>query len=219
MKVRFSTSATFKKPSRKTLRKHRAEKGLRMFEAEELLKVIAAASQPMKAMILLGANCGFGNQDVATLPVKALDLKAGWVTFPRPKTGIDRRCPLWPETVAAVQEALAERPPAQEPGTRGHRVYDGAGNPWSKSAVSVPDPETGKLVLTNNGPVTQEFCKLLTRLGLKRPGVSFYALRHTFETVAGGSRDQWPSTASWGTLTTAWPQTIASGLTTTGCCL
>ena len=54
----------------------------------------------------------------------------------------------------------------------------------------MPDPETGKLVLTNNGPVTQEFCKLLTRLGLKRPGVSFYALRHTFETVAGGSRDQ-----------------------------
>ena len=114
--------ATFKKPSRKTLRKHRAEKGLRMFEAEELRKVIAAASQPMKAMILLGANCGFGNQDVATLPVKALDLKAGWVTFPRPKTGIDRRCPLWPETVAAVQEALAERPGTRARNTRASRL-------------------------------------------------------------------------------------------------
>ncbi len=35
-----------------------------------------------------------------------------------------------------------------------------------------------------------EFGKLLQRLGLKRPGLNFYAIRHTFETVAGESRDQ-----------------------------
>jgi integrase len=30
----------------------------------------------------------------------------------------------------------------------------------------------------------------LSSLGIKRPGLSFYALRHTFETVAGDTADQ-----------------------------
>ena len=48
----------FKKPSRKTLRKHRhqaqAKHGKRMFEASELPTIIATAGQPLKAMTLLG---------------------------------------------------------------------------------------------------------------------------------------------------------------------
>ena len=40
------------------------------------------------------------------LPIKALDMVGAWVNFPRPKTGIMRRCPLWPETLQAVQEAV-----------------------------------------------------------------------------------------------------------------
>jgi integrase len=32
--------------------------------------------------------------------------------------------------------------------------------------------------------------KLLRALGIKRPGLNFYALRHTFETIAGDSGDQ-----------------------------
>jgi hypothetical protein len=32
------------------------------------------------------------------------------IDYPRPKTGIARRCPLWPETVAAIRAALAKRP-------------------------------------------------------------------------------------------------------------
>jgi integrase len=38
--------------------------------------------------------------------------------------------------------------------------------------------------------VTQQFTKLLRRLNLKRPGLAFYGLRHTFETVAGAGKDQ-----------------------------
>ena len=48
---------------------------------------------PMKAMILLAVNCGFGQTDVACLPVKALDLDGGWVDFPRPK---NRKPPALP---------------------------------------------------------------------------------------------------------------------------
>jgi hypothetical protein len=48
----------------------------------------------MQAMILLGLNCGYGPSDLATLPMRVLDLAGGWVDHARPNTGIDRRCPL-----------------------------------------------------------------------------------------------------------------------------
>ncbi len=64
----------FKRPSKKTLRKARAAKGPRMFEAADLRKMIDAAGVQLRAMLLLGVNCGFGNNDVGTLPVAALDL-------------------------------------------------------------------------------------------------------------------------------------------------
>ena len=40
------------------------------------------------------------------------------------------------------------------------------------------------------GTVPKGFGKLLTRLGLKRPGLNFHAIRHTFETIGGESKDQ-----------------------------
>ena len=66
-------------------------------------------STSLRAMIFLGVNCGFGNADCGTLPRQSLDLVGGWVNYHRPKTGITRRCPLWPETVAALGAALAEQ--------------------------------------------------------------------------------------------------------------
>ncbi len=84
--VRFGPG--FKRPSRKVLRLEKAKKGPRMFDAADLKKIVDGAANPLKAMILLGLNCGFGNADVANLPTKALDLKLGWVDYPRPKTGI-----------------------------------------------------------------------------------------------------------------------------------
>jgi integrase len=78
--------------------------------AEEVRQLIDAAPQPLKAMILLGINCGLGNADCGQLPLTALDLPRGVIDFPRPKTGIPRRSPLWPETVEALKEALVKRP-------------------------------------------------------------------------------------------------------------
>lgn len=41
-----------------------------------------------------------------------------------------------------------------------------------------------------DNPISKETAKLLKELGIARPGLNFYALRHTFETVAGEGRDQ-----------------------------
>jgi integrase len=180
----------FKKPSKKVLRANRAAKGPRMFEADELRKIIDKAGVPMKAMILLGINCGLGNSDVANLPVTAVDLKAGWLDYPRPKTGIARRCPLWKETAQAVKAAIDERPAPKDEADTGLAFITKYGRKWAAAAMSEPDPDTGKVKNWCSDPVTAEFSKLLVTLGLKRPGLSFYALRHTFETVGGDSRDQ-----------------------------
>ena len=54
-------------------------------EAAELRKALGAAGVQLKAMILLGINCGFGNADCGRLPVAALDLDRGWVNYPAPR--------------------------------------------------------------------------------------------------------------------------------------
>ena len=54
---------TFRRPSATVLRKERNKKGPRMFEAEQIRDMLDATSRSIKAMILLGINCGFGNTE------------------------------------------------------------------------------------------------------------------------------------------------------------
>src|SRR5262249_41047360 len=100
----------FKKPSAGVMRRHRAKNGERMLEPGELRKLIDAATVPLKAMLLLAVNAAYGNHDLATLPLSALDLERGWVNYARPKTGVPRKAAIWPETVSALREYLAIRP-------------------------------------------------------------------------------------------------------------
>lgn len=177
--VRFGTS--FKQPNKTALR--RAKTTGKTFEADELRTLINAANQPLKAMILLGINCGFGQTDVANLPVGAIDLKGGWIQFPRPKTAIPRRAPLWPETLAALQEAIADRPKAKDEADGTLAFITQRGACWIRGIQH----EDGRVVFTD--AVAQEFRKLLLRLKLKRRG-SFYNLRHTFATSAASANDR-----------------------------
>src|SRR5262249_59206450 len=84
----------FKRPSKKTIRLHRAKQGAKLFSAEAIRRLLVAARMQVKAMILLGINCEFGNSDCGNLPQSAVDLDGGFIDYPRPKTGIPRRCPL-----------------------------------------------------------------------------------------------------------------------------
>ena len=93
----------FKQPNKRLMRKERNARGPKMFEAREIRALLDMARPQVRTMILLGINCGFGNNDCGRLPIDALDLDGGWVDYPRPKTGIHRRIPLWSETVAAIR--------------------------------------------------------------------------------------------------------------------
>ncbi len=169
--------AGFKPPSKKNLRIARAEKGPRCFEKAELRKIIDSAGVQIKAMTLLGINCGLGNSDCARLRVRHLDLKTGWLDFPRPKTGEPRRCKLWPETIAAVKAATDCRPAPQDEKDQDLVFVTKYGRPWREDS-------------SRNNPLSHEFAKLLDELGLKRPGLNFYALRHTLQTVGEGALDK-----------------------------
>lgn len=166
----------FKRPSTRILRRHRAEKGPRMFESNELRAMLEVVKGQLRTMILLGINCGFGNQDVGTLPMTALDLDGGWVSYARPKTGIARRCPLWAETVAALGPTIVRRRTPKDEGLARLVFITKYGASWVKD--------------NSDRPVSKEMTKVLKQLGIHRPGVGFYALRHTFETIGGETRDQ-----------------------------
>jgi integrase len=189
----------FKKPSASVLRRHRARNGERMLEAAEVRRMLDALAgeqvetgrtdeatgkpetvtlQPnpaLRAMILLGVNAGFGNHDIATLPLSALDLEAGWVNYPRPKTGIARRCPLWPETVAALREAIAGRPEPRQEEAAGLVFVTTRGRPWLSRGIA--------------NPVSVAARDLMKRVSIHGDGLGFYTLRHVFRTVADAARD------------------------------
>lgn len=173
--VRFGPG--FKRPSKKVLRLNRADAGPKLFTAQEIRRLIDAAGPSMRAMILLGINCGFGNADCGELSLSAVDLDGAMIDFPRPKTGIPRRCPLWQETVDALRDALAKRHQPKSEEDAGLFFITKYGLGWNKD--------------TSTNPVSQETGKLLRTLRINgRKGLGFYTLRHTFRTVADESKDQ-----------------------------
>src|SRR5262249_10294627 len=101
----------------------------------------------------------------------------GWVTFPRPKTAVKRRCPLWPETVAAIRAAMAKRPAEPKEEAAGLVFVTAQGRCWAKDDMS--------------SPLVWKVSQLMSRLGINgRKGRASYPLRHTHRTVADEAKDQ-----------------------------
>jgi integrase len=156
---------------------HRSGQDKKLFTAEEVRRLIDAAGVPVQAMLLLGINCGMGNSVCGRLPLSAVDLDKAVIDFPRPKTGVPRRCPLWPETVAALRESLVKRPEPKIEEDAGKFFVTKHGLSWAKD--------------TPDGPLSKEMAKLMKELGINgRKGLGFYALRHTFRTIADEAKDQ-----------------------------
>jgi integrase len=168
--VRFGPH--FKRPSAKALRIAKEERGDKLFTAAEIRKLLDSANDTFRAMIYLGINAGLGNADISRLQHQHID--GSWLNYPRPKTGIRRRCRLWQETLTALRR-IPRRMPRSD-------LFDGIvfltvnGRPWGE----------GK---SNDQPIALQFTRLLKATKVFRPGLSFYALRHTFQTIAEESKD------------------------------
>jgi integrase len=122
-------------------------------------------------MILLGLNAGFGNTDVAELPLSVVRdaMRTGWISYTRGKTGSDRLAWLWPETRDALREYLAERPAPAAAEHADLLFLTRYGLPY---------------VSGTKDQVSFQYSKLLERLGQVRTGRNFYSLRRTYRTVA-----------------------------------
>ena len=171
--VRFG--AGFNVPSKRIIRKDQNSKETKIFTAEEIRAILKAADPTIRAMVLIGVNSGMGNFDLGMLPFTALDLETGWIDYPRRKTGVKRRFPLWPETIAAIKASIAGRA-KPKPGNEKYVFLTLRGVTWATD--------------TNAGALSARFRNLVKELGIYRKGVGFYALRHVFETIAGDSKDQ-----------------------------
>jgi integrase len=167
----------FKRPGKAALRRERNNKPPRLFAADELRGIVDSADGQLKAMILLGINCGLGNADCGQLRFRNIDFVNGWLNYPRPKTGIERRCPLWKETVSALKASIDDRHEPKDEADRELVFITKYRGSWFKDK-------------TGASSIGHEFRKLLKDLKLCRDGLSFYTLRHTFATAAGENRDQ-----------------------------
>jgi len=185
----------FEVPSKKDKRLARADRqakhGLKMFEAENIRAMLDAASPQLKCMILLGINGALGNSDISALPTSAIDFQNEVLVYPRGKTGIERRIPLWSETLKALEQVIAKRKTPVDEADQDLVFVTKYGQRWVRYEV-VEEKKFGRTTVKakQDDAIAKATAKLLRGLGIKRRGVGFYALRSTFETVAGGSRDQ-----------------------------
>lgn len=164
----IQTGIGFRRVGQKRLRKERAAKDGKFFEAAEIRKLLDIASPQMRAMILLGINAGYGNADCGRLTRDML--VDGWIESHRAKTGIWRAAQLWPETIEALI-AVLEKPRKNVPAEYADLVFlTRHKRPWWVEGAS-------------GDPISKEFTKLRETAGVFRSGVGFYALRHVTQTI------------------------------------
>jgi len=189
--MRFGTG--FKTPSASLKRKEKAEKeqlhGKRLFQRDDILTLLDGAADWMKAAILLGINGGFGNTDCAKLPWIAVNLEAGVIEYNRPKTGIKRIVPLWPETVEALRQAYSNQPKPANKAAQGLALLLPTGRPVVREIIT-PAKKGKPERISRLDILSREFTARLKEKQLHRQGIGFYTLRHTFRTWADEARDQ-----------------------------
>lgn len=158
---------SFEKPTRAAVLREKQSKPAKIFTIEELRTLYHAATPQVRAFMLLALNGGMGNGDIGRLEFR--HIADGWIDFPRPKTGVERKFPLWRETIKAIDKAKQTR------GELPNVFLTKYGNVWHNEK--------------NHSAVSKEFRKLSIDCKLHQKGRNFYSLRHQFRTIADKSRD------------------------------
>lgn len=169
---------------RRATRATEAEHGKRLLAADEIRKVIRAKTGPqLRAMVLLGLNCGFLAIDCARLTKQAIDIDGAWLEFVRQKTETFRAAALWPETVKALRAVLAQEREGVDLNLAALVFLTKRRRPWVHDNITRTDGGAVKKVRRSDA-VNQAFGKLLKKLKIKREGVNFSSLRKTYRTAA-----------------------------------
>jgi site-specific recombinase XerD len=166
----IETGPDFCKPSAKVARRHKRAMGEKLFSPAQIQTMLDESGLRMRAMLLLGINCAYHNNDVETLNLATLEaaVKSGMIEHAREKTEVERACPLWPETKAALEAWIARRPQTT-----------------SKKAFVTAD---GKELNGLNCDVSKMFRAVRISSRIKDGGFSW--LRKTFATYGSESGDQ-----------------------------
>jgi integrase len=150
-----------------------------IFSSEQIKKLLSLTSTKVRAMILLGLNCGFGCTDCARLKWTDLDLENGRVQLARNKTGVPRNLPLWPETIQALKKV---------PRSGQLVFYTAEGHPWVRASPKTMTDGSRRYTTVN--AVASMFSRLLKKARINAPnGTGFYTLRRTAATLAARSGD------------------------------
>jgi integrase len=191
--VRFGVE--LKRPEQRLIRRCRAQAGRRHFLAAEIRGMLKHARPVTKAMILLGINCGLGNTDVANLPASCVDLERGWLDYARGKTGVERRCPLWPETVVAINEfRAADAASRMKSGATRVESAEGllfatrGGLPQVREEY-VPT-KAGRPTIVRHDALASSIQRLMAKADIRVRGLGFYGLRNALETIGAETGNQ-----------------------------
>lgn len=162
--IRYGTG--FSTPPKKSLRRERNQAASKFLEPSQVRELLAAANDQQRAMILLAINGGLNPADLAAVKIADFDLAGGWLNFPRVKTEVNRRVPLWDETVAAVKAAIESRP-----------VPKNAADADYLFITQI------RRVQWTTGSIVDRFDNLKKQTGIKARNVGITALRHVLQTV------------------------------------
>lgn len=191
---KFGTS--FRSPSTtpQAMRLEKARAGLpdfskRIVTGEEIDRLLDASQPNMRAMILLGINCGLGPADIGRLRWRHINMETGMLDYPREKTGCDRVGYLWKRTRAALEDVRRLKHTAillEREGQDALVFVTRKRQPYYREWDVVKDGEVAGTQFANAISIT--FGRLAVKLDMR--GVTFYRLRHTFKTAGKRAKDR-----------------------------
>jgi integrase len=157
-------------------------KEIQTFTVAEVQTLLAAASGRTKLYLLLGANCGFTQFDIARLRRDEINLETGYLTHKRTKTAEHKDVPvvsykLWATTLDLLRAELAQQP-ADQP----LAMLNEDGKPLKREWIGAD----GKKKRVDN--IRTAYERLTAKLKLKTPK-PFKLLRKTGATLLASSPD------------------------------